>query len=261
MAVSCARLVLMLLMSTALRAGGLQLAGRAVARTRPRRRLALPRVVAVARDAYTDAGAPARLGRPPASAKAAEPIPMAESDVVDAEVHEVLDATAAAAAVDVLRAHPELIHACDTEVAGLDLSKSPIGQGRVICISVYSGPEIDFGTGPGRALWIDTTAPGVLEAMRPWLEDEGAKKVWHNYGFDRHVLNNEGIDLKGFSADTMHMARLWDASRKSGYSLEQLTAELVGRRKTPMKEIFGVPRLKRDGTPGKSIITEGRHEV
>ena len=61
MAVSCARLVLMLLMSTALRAGGLQLAGRAVARTRPRRRLALPRVVAVARDAYTDAGAPARL--------------------------------------------------------------------------------------------------------------------------------------------------------------------------------------------------------
>ena len=126
---------------------------------------------------------------------------------------------------------------------------------------MYSGPEIDFGTGPGRALWIDTTAPGVLEAMRPWLEDEGAKKVWHNYGFDRHVLNNEGIDLKGFSADTMHMARLWDASRKSGYSLEQLTAELVGRRKTPMKEIFGVPRLKRDGTPGKSIRTEGRQEV
>ena len=31
----------------------------------------------------------------------------------------------------------------------------------------------------------------------------------------------------------MHMARLWDASRKSGYSLSTLTEEVVGRRKVP----------------------------
>jgi hypothetical protein len=40
-----------------------------------------------------------------------------------------------------------------------------------------------------------------------------AKKVWHNYGFDRHVLFNEGLNCRGFAGDTMHMARLWDSSR------------------------------------------------
>jgi hypothetical protein len=32
--------------------------------------------------------------------------------------------------------------------------------------------------------------------------------VWHNYGFDRHVMGNEGIDCGGFFGDTFHMARL-----------------------------------------------------
>ena len=67
------------------------------------------------------------------------------------------------------------------------------------------------------------------------------------------MLWNHGIDVRGFGGDTMHMARLWDASRLSGYSLEALTNELVGRRKAPMKELFGVPVMRSDGTPGKTI--------
>ena len=66
---------------------------------------------------------------------------------------------------------------------------------------------------------------------RPWLEDADVLKVWHNYGFDRHVLYNHGVDVVGFGGDTMHMARLWDASRLAGYSLAALTEELVGRAK------------------------------
>jgi len=93
----------------------------------------------------------------------------------------------------------------------------------------------------------------VLDVFKPWLEDAGVHKVWHNYGFDRHVLYNHGIDVRGLGGDTMHMARLWDASRKVGYSLEALTDELVGRRKVPMKQIFGVPILKKDGTPGLKV--------
>lgn len=156
--------------------------------------------------------------------------------VRDAEVHMVLDCESARRAVEVLAQHNHLVHACDTEVAGLDLSKSPLGQGTVICVSVYSGPEIDFGSGPGRALWVDTTAEGVLDELRGWLEDERALKVWHNYGFDRHVLYNHDIDVRGFGGDTMHMARLWDASRLAGYSLEALTNELLGRRKAPIPQ-------------------------
>jgi hypothetical protein len=155
------------------------------------------------------------------------------SQVKDAIAHEVLDARSAASAVQVLRQHTDLVHACDTEVAELDIRRSPIGQGRVICVSIYSGAEIDFGSGRGRALWIDTTAPGVLDELRGWFEDERARKVWHNYGFDRHVLHNHGIDARGFAGDTMHMARLWDASRKAGYSLEVLTAVPCSPRSPP----------------------------
>ena len=78
----------------------------------------------------------------------------------------MLTVEAARKAVAVLQHHNHLIHACDTEVSGLDMDRSPLGQGTVICISVYSGPEIDFGSGPGRALWIDTTQPGVLDAVK-----------------------------------------------------------------------------------------------
>ncbi len=55
--------------------------------------------------------------------------------------------------------------------------------------------------------------------------------MYHNYGFDRHVLFNHGINAQGFAGDTMHMARLWSASRpKGGFSLSSLTEELLNRR-------------------------------
>eukprot|EP00533_Pseudo-nitzschia_delicatissima_P000218 CAMPEP_0116111640 /NCGR_PEP_ID=MMETSP0327-20121206/18557_1 /TAXON_ID=44447 /ORGANISM="Pseudo-nitzschia delicatissima, Strain B596" /LENGTH=1018 /DNA_ID=CAMNT_0003604893 /DNA_START=246 /DNA_END=3300 /DNA_ORIENTATION=+ len=160
-----------------------------------------------------------------------------------------------------MTADPGIFHACDTEVMDIDLKNvGPVGNGYVTCLSVYSGPEFDYGLGapPGSTLWIDNLddAHRILQEFKEWLEDERFKKIWHNYGFDRHVLWNEGIDCKGFGGDTMHMARLQDTSRMKnggGYSLEALTAELLGMRKRPMKEIFGVPRLRKDGTPGSIL--------
>jgi hypothetical protein len=152
---------------------------------------------------------------------------------------------------------PEKIHACDTEVMDIDLKEvGPVGHGYVTCLSVYSGEDFDYGLGdgPGTMLWIDNLddAKGILYEFREWLEDEGILKVWHNYGFDRHVLFNEGINVLGFGGDTMHMARLSDTSRLK-YSLESLTEDLLRQRKIPMKEIFGVPRLRKDGSPGAII--------
>ena len=153
--------------------------------------------------------------------------------------------------------NPEAIHACDTEVMDIDLKLvGPVGHGYVTCLSVYSGPDFDYGLGdgPGSVLWVDNLddSHGLLQAFRPWLEDERALKVWHNYGFDRHVLFNEGINVKGFGGDTMHMARLSDTSRMK-YSLESLSDELLGARKVPMKEIFGERRLRKDGSEGALI--------
>jgi SAP domain/3'-5' exonuclease len=160
-----------------------------------------------------------------------------------------------------MNADPSIFHACDTEVMDIDLKQvGPVGNGYVTCVSIHSGPDFDYGLGdgPGTTLWIDNLddAHGVLQEFKEWFEDDRFLKVWHNYGFDRHVMWNEGINCKGFGGDTMHMARLQDTSRSkngSGYSLEALTGEMLSMRKRPMKEIFGVPRIKKDGTPGSLV--------
>ena len=156
------------------------------------------------------------------------------------------------------------VWACDTEVADIDLKcVGPVGNGIVTCVSIFGGPDVDFGDGAGGALWIDNLgdAAGVLQEFKEWFEDANVKKVWHNYGFDRHVMNNEGIDVKGFEGDTMHMARLWDTSRDrtsggggEGYSLATLSQELIDDErfaKVKMIDLFGVPKLRKDGTPSK----------
>lgn len=91
-------------------------------------------------------------------------------------------------------------------------------------------------------------------------------QVWHNYSFDVHVIENYGLfNVAGFHADTMHMARLWNSSRRTegGYSLEALTCDrsvmsgvdlsagedLIG--KVSMKTIFGQKKVKKDGSEGK----------
>lgn len=162
-----------------------------------------------------------------------------------------------------MNADKSILHACDTEVMDIKLKEvGPIGNGYVTCASVYSGPDFDYGLGegPGSTLWIDNLddACGVLQEFKDWFEAPDRFKVWHNYGFDRHVMWNEGIDCQGFGGDTMHMARLQDTSRAKsgeglGYSLEALTSTILGMRKRPMKEIFGVPRPRKDGTAGSII--------
>ena len=60
--------------------------------------------------------------------------------------------------------------------------------------------------------------------VQAFFKDAGIRKVWHNYSFDRHVLANMGVTAAGFAGDTMHMARLWNSSRKGkGYTLENLS--------------------------------------
>ena len=160
------------------------------------------------------------------------------------------------------RADKSVLHACDTEVMDIELKTvGPVANGYVTCVSIYSGPDFDYGFGEkGTTLWIDNLddAAGVLQEFKDWFENPDYLKVWHNYGFDRHVMWNEGIDCRGFAGDTMHMARLQDTSRAKqgqgrGYSLEALSDELLERRKKPMKEIFGIKRLRKDGTEGTLV--------
>ena len=180
------------------------------------------------------------------------------SSVSVADTTIVVNEDAARRALAVLESLPPTttVFAVDTEVADIDLkSHGPVGHGHVTCFSVYAGDDVDFGSGP--RLWVDTLVDGG--AMLPifkerFLENADMKKVWHNYSFDRHVLYNHGVDAAGLAGDTMHMARLYDTALPS-YSLENLTKEFVPEyaKQRSMKDIFGVPRKKKDGTVGKIV--------
>ena len=136
------------------------------------------------------------------------------------------------------------------------LFRSPVGHGSIISFSLYCGPEAHFGVGQPKEgvrknkVWVDLLdcddREAILSTFQPFLEDDGVNKVWHNYGFDKHIFKNEGISCGGFFGDTMHMARLFDSSRtrKGGYTLASLSgdAKLMGEenagryKKTTMKE-------------------------
>ncbi|KAI6687469.1 hypothetical protein NL676_024297 [Syzygium grande] len=163
--------------------------------------------------------------------------------------------------------YKHLVHACDTEVANIEVKQvTPVDHGEIICFSIYSGPQADFGNGKS-CIWVDVLDGGneLLLEFEAFFKDPDIKKVWHNYSFDNHVIENYGIKVSGFHADTMHMARLWNSSRRTegGYSLEALTGdqrvisdaelgnekELIG--KVSMKTIFGRNKVKKDGSEGK----------
>ncbi|XP_058760301.1 DNA polymerase I A, chloroplastic/mitochondrial-like isoform X1 [Vicia villosa] len=164
-----------------------------------------------------------------------------------------------------------LIYACDTEVAKIDVKQeTPVDHGEITCFSIYGGPKADFGGGKS-CIWVDVLDGGgkeILEKFADFFSNPSIKKVWHNYSFDCHVIENYGFKVSGFHADTMHMARLWDSSRQlnGGYSLEKLSGDkkvmsraqmnhekdLIG--KVSMKTIFSKKKVKKDGTEGKAII-------
>lgn len=175
------------------------------------------------------------------------------------------DAESAKRVIDKLMTLTDRFHACDSETINLNLKKQgPVGHGTIICASIYCGPDIDFGNGP--RVWIDNLDDdSTLQLFKDYFESEKILKVWHNYGFDRHVFYNHGINVQGFGGDTMHMGRLWDSSRRGAkaYSLEVLSRDLLLSdsekdaavvAKTSMKQRFGRVKLKKDGTPSKSAI-------
>ncbi|VAH38191.1 unnamed protein product [Triticum turgidum subsp. durum] len=169
--------------------------------------------------------------------------------------------------------YKSFIHACDTEVSNIDVKQeTPVGHGDVTCFSIYSASsdaEADFGNGK-TCIWVDVLdgERDVLMEFVPFFEDSAIRKVWHNYSFDKHVIENYGIKVAGFHADTMHLARLWDSSRRldGGYSLEGLTndsrvmgvvpKELQKIGKRSMKTIFGRKKIKKDGSEGKITTIE-----
>jgi DNA polymerase-1 len=133
----------------------------------------------------------------------------------------VHDKASALRALKELRRLKHRSHAWDTEAAnvgGISRSdwRSPVTHGHVLCATCFCGDDADFGNGP--RLLIDNAGPadGLLHRhFKKYFEDTQFKKVFHNYSFDRHLLARHDIRLRGFHADTLHLARLSNTSLAS----------------------------------------------
>ena len=91
----------------------------------------------------------------------------------------------------ILEQHKDRMHAWDTETVNIDAKKeTPVGKGTIICASVFIGPDVDFGNGPRCFIDNYADAEGIIDVFKAYFENPIYLKVWHNYGFDRHILNN-----------------------------------------------------------------------
>ncbi|MCU6667580.1 DNA polymerase I [Enterobacteriaceae bacterium H4N4] len=123
-----------------------------------------------------------------------------EASVLSFERYEtILDEAQLKSWIEKLQKAP--VFAFDTETDSLDnISANMVG--------------LSFATEPGVAAYVPVAhdyldAPDqlsrerVLELLRPILEDEKALKVGQNLKYDRGILQNYGIELRGIAFDTM----------------------------------------------------------
>lgn len=64
-------------------------------------------------------------------------------------------------------------------MAKIDVKQeTPVDHGEIICFSIYSGPEADFGNGKSY-IWVDVLDGGheVLMKFATFFEDQTIKKV------------------------------------------------------------------------------------
>eukprot|EP00448_Togula_jolla_P018526 CAMPEP_0170583406 /NCGR_PEP_ID=MMETSP0224-20130122/8115_1 /TAXON_ID=285029 /ORGANISM="Togula jolla, Strain CCCM 725" /LENGTH=849 /DNA_ID=CAMNT_0010906725 /DNA_START=79 /DNA_END=2629 /DNA_ORIENTATION=- len=155
---------------------------------------------------------------PPASCKVLREDLVSERAQIEG-VTVVTDKISAQRALKVLQQHADRAHAWDTESADITVGargESPVTSGRVLCATCYCGDDVDFGNGP--RLFVDNDGPAaglIKDSLGGYFADANFRKVFHNYSFDVHVLRRSGVDVGGFHADTLHMARLLDTSLAS----------------------------------------------
>ncbi|MGC8508491.1 MAG: DNA polymerase I, partial [Thiomonas sp.] len=118
--------------------------------------------------------------------------------------------------------------ALDTETDSLD----PM-QARLVGLSLSITP--------GEAAYLPLTHdyPGapeqlpmdaVLARLKPWLENAEKPKLGQNAKYDRHVLQNVGIMVRGYAHDTLLQSYVLEAHKP--HSLDSLASRHLGRNDT-----------------------------
>ena len=117
------------------------------------------------------------------------------------------------------------LDAMKAELVGLSLSVQP-GEAAYIPLA-HSGPDAP------------TQLPmaEVLAKLQPWLEDASRPKLGQNIKYDRHVLANQGIEVRGYVHDTMLQSYVLEVHKP--HSLSSLALRHVGRTGQSYEDLCG----------------------
>ena len=136
--------------------------------------------------------------------------------------------------IEAIRKNPYV--SFDTETTSLDYM-----QAQLVGISIALEPNEAFYIpinhnyeGVGKQLDEDV----VLDALRPFLESENIPKIGHNLKYDRHILHNVGIELKGKLLDTMLYSYL-NNSTITRHNLDAVSKRYLNINPTSYEEVAG----------------------
>jgi len=83
----------------------------------------------------------------------------------------------------------------------------------------------------------------ILKALKPVFENPSIKKIGQNIKYEKLLLKNLGIELKGICFDTMVASYLLNPS-KPNHNLSDISIEYLGIRMTPISELISKGRMK-----------------
>ncbi|MBY0469404.1 MAG: DNA polymerase I, partial [Burkholderiaceae bacterium] len=145
-------------------------------------------------------------------------------EALDAWVAKI-EAASRAGQVTALDTETDSLDAMKARLVGLSLSVTP-GE------AAYVPLRHDYTDAPAQ-LQVDE----VLARLKPWLEDDSAPKLGQNIKYDTHVLQNAGIQVRGYVHDTMLQSYVLEAHKP--HSLESLAQRHLGRQGLSYEDLCG----------------------
>ena len=118
--------------------------------------------------------------------------------------------------------------ALDTETDSLEPMRARL-VGLSICVEPGHAAYIPLAHAyPGAPAQLPLDA--VLQRLKPWLESAAKPKLGQNSKYDRHVLQNAGITVRGYVHDTLLQSYVLEAHKT--HSLDSLVVRHLGRNDT-----------------------------
>ncbi len=189
---------------------------------------------AMRRDLETSVGKPATSGSGASATAASIDVPDGVPSEAIVKNYETVTTT------EQLDAWARRVEACELAAVAVETDSLDPMRARPIGIALA--------VAPGEACYIPLAhnyagAPDqlgeseVLARLRRWLENDAAAKVGQNTKYDRHVLANAGVDMRGVRHDTQLESYVLEAHKP--HSLESLAFRHLGRTGLTYEEVCG----------------------